>query len=252
MFVYARVPESQAPKHHGFFWKLSCLRVNISENTEPNQKRLKNLLTNFLWSFQIRKYPTSDIDTLNFIQFVRRNICRGINISKVINRRKLLKMLVIIGLCSFKYTISVCNWYEKISRWRTGWSSSAPPAPYAPERLFPILLSCTSYQSFKKFGARVGQREIFKTWIFSHFVSSNAISLHDFKLILCMLGRLHKLQYKIRKPIPKSPKRVSITVHERLFTKLLTCMQCLFTNIINLQRALLCWRLSWFVNKHLT
>ena len=38
-------------------------------------------------------------------------------------------------------------------------------------------------QSFKKFGTRVGQWEIFKTWIFSHFVSSNAISLHDFKLI---------------------------------------------------------------------
>jgi hypothetical protein len=36
---------------------------------------------------------------------------------------------------------------------------------------------------------RVGQHEIFKTWMFSNFVSSNAISLHDFKLTLCMLGR---------------------------------------------------------------
>jgi hypothetical protein len=76
-------------------------------------------------------------------------------------------------------------------------------------------VSCTSYQSFKKFGARarVGQCEMFKTWIFSHFVSSNAISLHDFKLILCMLARLHKLQYEIRKPIPKDPKKVSNSVY---------------------------------------
>ena len=59
---------------------------------------------------------------------------------------------------------------------------------------------------FKKFGACVGQREILKSWILCHFVSSNAISLHDFKLILCMLGRLHKLQYEIRKSIPRLSK----------------------------------------------
>ena len=82
-------------------------------------------------------------------------------------------------------------------------------------------LSCTSYQSFKKFGARLGQREIFKTWIFFHFVSSNAISLHDFKLILCMRGCLEKLQYEIRKPIPKGP-----------FTKLFTCTVYLQTKSI--------------------
>ena len=51
-------------------------------------------------------------------------------------------------------------------------------------------LSCTSYQSFQEIWCtRVGKREIFKTWMFSNFVSSNAISLHDFKLTLCMLGR---------------------------------------------------------------
>jgi hypothetical protein len=39
-------------------------------------------------------------------------------------------------------------------------------------------LSCTSYQSFQNIWCtRVGQREIFKTWIFSHFVISNAILL---------------------------------------------------------------------------
>ena len=65
----------------------------------------------------------------------------------------------------------------------------------------------------KKFGACVGQREILKSWILCHFVSSNAISLHDFKLILCMLGRLHKLQYEIRKSIPRGPKRVSNSVY---------------------------------------
>jgi hypothetical protein len=51
-----------------------------------------------------------------------------------------------------------------------------------------------------------------KPGFFPHFVSSNAISSHDLKLILCMLGRWHKLQNKIRKPIPKGP-----------FTKLFTC-----------------------------
>jgi hypothetical protein len=43
-------------------------------------------------------------------------------------------------------------------------------------------------------------------------ISSNAISLHNFKLILCMFGCFHNLQYEIRKPIPKGP-----------FTKLFTC-----------------------------
>jgi hypothetical protein len=65
------------------------------------------------------------------------------------------------------------------------------------------------------YSARVGQREIFKTWIFSQvlLVRMRYISLHDVKLILCMLGRLHKLQYEIRKPIPKGPKRVSNSVY---------------------------------------
>ena len=40
------------------------LRAYISETIELNQKRLKNLLNNFLRSFQIRKDPTSDIGTL--------------------------------------------------------------------------------------------------------------------------------------------------------------------------------------------
>jgi hypothetical protein len=62
-------------------------------------------------------------------------------------------------------------------------------------------ISCTRWQT--------RLREIFKTWIFSHFVSSNAISLHDFKLILCMLGRLHELQYEIQKPIPKGPRVIN-------------------------------------------
>jgi hypothetical protein len=45
--------------------KLPCLRAYISQNLlidpELNKKRLKNLLNNFLCSFQIRKDPTSDI-----------------------------------------------------------------------------------------------------------------------------------------------------------------------------------------------
>jgi hypothetical protein len=43
------------------------LRVNISENTEPNKKKVEEL-TNFLCSLQIRKNPTSDIGTLLGIQ----------------------------------------------------------------------------------------------------------------------------------------------------------------------------------------
>ena len=65
MFVYVRVPESQSPKHHGNFLKKPCLAPNISETIELNQKGLKNLLTNVLCSFQIRKDPLSDIGTLN-------------------------------------------------------------------------------------------------------------------------------------------------------------------------------------------
>ena len=65
MFVYVRVTES--PKHHGFFLKKPCLAPHTSETIELNQKRLKNLLTNFLCSFQIRKDPMSDIGTLNII-----------------------------------------------------------------------------------------------------------------------------------------------------------------------------------------
>ena len=44
---------------------MPCLAPHISETIELNQKRLKNLLTNFLGSFQIRKDPLSDIGTLN-------------------------------------------------------------------------------------------------------------------------------------------------------------------------------------------
>jgi hypothetical protein len=47
--------------------KLPCLRAYISETIGLNQKRLKNLLNNFLRSFQIRKDPTSDIGTLKGI-----------------------------------------------------------------------------------------------------------------------------------------------------------------------------------------
>jgi hypothetical protein len=36
-----------------------------------------------------------------------------------------------------------------------------------------------------------------------HFVSSNSISLQDFKLITRMLGCLHKLQYEIARQFPK-------------------------------------------------
>ena len=35
---------------------------------------------------------------------------------------------------------------------------------------------------------------------------AQAIKVINFKLILCMLGRSHKLQYEIRKPIPKGPR----------------------------------------------
>ena len=36
---------------------------------------------------------------------------------------------------------------------------------------------------------------------FFFIFGSNAISSNDFKLILCILGCLHKLQYEIRKPL---------------------------------------------------
>ena len=50
-----------------------------------------------------------------------------------------------------------------------------------------------------------------------------------------MLGCLHKLQYEIRKPIPKGP----IELLTAFIYKIID-MQCLFTNKINLQRPLLC------------
>ena len=50
--------------------KMPCLAPHISETIELNQKRLKNLLTNFLGSFQIRKDPLSDIGTLSILDFV--------------------------------------------------------------------------------------------------------------------------------------------------------------------------------------
>ena len=64
MFVYVRVPESQPPSTMEFFLKKPCLVPHILKTTELNQKRLKNLLTNFLCSFQIRKDSLSDIGTL--------------------------------------------------------------------------------------------------------------------------------------------------------------------------------------------
>ena len=44
-----------------------------------------------------------------------------------------------------------------------------------------------------------------KTGFYAASYNSNSISLRDYRLILCMLGCLHKLQYKIRKLIPKGP-----------------------------------------------
>ena len=44
---------------------MPCLVPHISETIQLNQKMLKDLLTNFLGSFKIRKDPMSDIGTLN-------------------------------------------------------------------------------------------------------------------------------------------------------------------------------------------
>ena len=49
---------------------MPCLVPHISETIQLNQKMLKNLLTNFLSSFQIRKDPMSDIGTLNKVRNV--------------------------------------------------------------------------------------------------------------------------------------------------------------------------------------
>jgi hypothetical protein len=84
------VPESQAPKQNLvrriFFAKrskLPCLKAYISETIELNKKRLKNLLTNFLCPFQIRKDPTSDIGTLTIRQRSR------VVYERIVNEEKL-------------------------------------------------------------------------------------------------------------------------------------------------------------------
>ena len=63
-----RVPESQSLEDHDFFFKNPCLAPNICETTELNQKKVKNLLNNFLYSIRIRKHPVCDIGTLNIAQ----------------------------------------------------------------------------------------------------------------------------------------------------------------------------------------
>ena len=67
MFTFVLLsPSPQAPRK--FFSKtpkMPCLVPHISETIELNQKILKNILTNFLGSIQIRKDPMSDIGTLN-------------------------------------------------------------------------------------------------------------------------------------------------------------------------------------------
>jgi hypothetical protein len=67
------------------------------------------------------------VKTLNlFVGRRFRNICRGINISKVLNRKNSTKMLVTVGLRSLKYITSACKLglYEIIFWWRHGWRST--------------------------------------------------------------------------------------------------------------------------------
>ena len=62
------VPGSQAPSTSDFLAKrskLACLTRKISKTIELNPKWLRNLLTNFLCSFRIRKDSTGHMGTLN-------------------------------------------------------------------------------------------------------------------------------------------------------------------------------------------
>ena len=60
---------------------------------------------------------------------------------------------------------------------------------------------------------------------FSPVPNTNTISLHDYQLILCMLGFLHKLLYEIRKPIPKG---TLVIITETLWE-----LACEFRPVIN-------------------
>ncbi len=53
---------------------------------------------------------------------------------------------------------------------------------------------CTSSQDFEEFGAHSDEHEMSENWILRRFRNPKSISLRDYRLILCMLACLHKLQ----------------------------------------------------------
>ena len=62
-----------------------------------------------------RIHGENRVKTLNrFVGRRFRNICRGINISKILNRKNSTKMLVTVGLRSLKYITIACKLYEII------------------------------------------------------------------------------------------------------------------------------------------
>ena len=68
MFTFAFLSPSR-PRTTETFSKTPKM-PHISETFQLNQKMLKNLLTNFLGSFQIRKDPMSDIGTLKLAWYL--------------------------------------------------------------------------------------------------------------------------------------------------------------------------------------
>ena len=94
-------------------------------------------------------------------------------------------------------------------------------------------LSCTSYQSFKKFGARVRPTRDFQNLDFLPILLvQTRFLLHDFKLILCMLGFCINYGTKFASQFPKVLELLTVFIYK------IIVMQCSFTNKINLQSAL--------------
>ena len=71
--------------------KMPCLVPHISKTIQLNKKMLKDLLTNFLGSFQIRKDPMSDIGTLKSLY------CREIRKMATQNEESLERNVAVRG-----------------------------------------------------------------------------------------------------------------------------------------------------------